>query len=292
MACKAVLRDEMAVPPHGWRVPYVVVNGPPGAQLRHLVRTPEEVLKRGSELRVNYLYYMSKCINPALDRVLSLCGAEVFAWFKAIARPKLRVRHINYDNYTSNNSNHGSSGSGGGAMMQGVKASKASAGKQTSMDQFTMQGTCEVCGAADARPLRSLCTNCSSDPQQALTVLMLRLQVVTQKEQEYARVCQNCAKSATAAVSGGNSAGNCNNGVGQQHSSATAAGMSVNSARTAPAHASTAQLVVRQNCSVLYARNEMVGPDACESLDCGVFFERARLVTRLEDLHICLAEIE
>lgn len=52
---------------------------------------------RGTALRLNYAYYMTKCINPALDRVLSLGGARVLDWFKTVARPKLRLRHLNYD---------------------------------------------------------------------------------------------------------------------------------------------------------------------------------------------------
>ena len=52
---------------------------------------------RGTSLRLNYVYYMTKCINPALDRVLGLSGARVFDWFKSVTRPKLRVRHVNYD---------------------------------------------------------------------------------------------------------------------------------------------------------------------------------------------------
>lgn len=52
---------------------------------------------RGTALRLNYAYYMTKCINPALDRVLSLGGARVLDWFKTLARPKLRLRHLNYD---------------------------------------------------------------------------------------------------------------------------------------------------------------------------------------------------
>jgi len=44
--------------------------------------------------------------------------------------------------------------------------------------------------------------------------------------------------------------------------------------------------------SLLFARGEMVGPDCCESLDCGVFHERCRLVTRIEDCKIAVTEIE
>jgi hypothetical protein len=53
---------------------------------------------------------------------------------------------------------------------------------------------------------------------------------------------------------------------------------------------------VCQNCSkfaqphALYAKGEIIGPDGCESLDCAVFYQRARLVSRLEDCQVSVLE--
>ena len=55
VATQAVLRDAMTVPPYNWRVPYVVVHGPPGAPLKALVRAPDELLRRGSALRCVFI---------------------------------------------------------------------------------------------------------------------------------------------------------------------------------------------------------------------------------------------
>jgi DNA polymerase zeta len=242
VASKAVLRDECAVPPYNWRVPYVVVHGIPNAPLKNLVYTPEEIMRRGSELRLNYVYYMVKCINPALDRVLSMCGGEVFQWFKCLSRPKLRLRHINYDAYAP--ADRGNSSSGTAAYPVGLGADvrgKASKHKQTSMDQFTKQGSCEIC-QQDAQPQRTLCASCAEDPQMALCVVMGRMKLVTEKERDLSKICQNCTRIAQS--------------------------------------------------SVLFVKGEIVGPDCCESLNCPVFFERARLVTRLEDVQAAAREIE
>jgi hypothetical protein len=248
VAAKAILRDECAVPPYNWRVPYVVVHGVPNAPLKNLVYAPEEILRRGSELRLNYIYYMTKCINPALDRVLSMCGGEVYQWFKNVSRPKLRLRHINYDLYASEksaNKTSSSTGRGGPVVIsllrEGGNGASKSKHKQTSMDQFTQQGSCEIC-QQDALPQRTLCERCSADPAMALCTIMGRMQLVAQKERTLTKVCENCAKCPQPAV--------------------------------------------------LYARGEITGPDCCESIDCPVFFERARLVTRLEDFQISIAEIE
>jgi len=229
---KALLKDEMAVPPHNWRVPYVVVCGTLNTPLKNLVYSPEELLKRGTALRLNYAYYMTKCINPALDRVLSLGGARVLDWFKTLARPKLRLRHLNYDALSL----HANKSAGG--VDHTKKAQKKA---QTSMDQYTIQGVCEVCGR-DAVPMRMLCRPCLEQQSTTLTVLLYRLRHVALKEQSFARICRNCTK------------------FPQE--------------------------------SALFVKHEMVSEHCCRSLDCSVFFERTRIVTRLEDYRLAVADVE
>lgn len=78
--------DPRAEPPYKWRVPYVVVSGEASARLKDLVVSPAEVLRRGSVLRVNHLYYITKHINPALDRVLNFAGISISHWYKCMVR--------------------------------------------------------------------------------------------------------------------------------------------------------------------------------------------------------------
>lgn len=56
---------------------YVVVNGEPGARLTDLVVAPSELVESGGRLRLNERYYITKAIIPALDRALSLVGADL-----------------------------------------------------------------------------------------------------------------------------------------------------------------------------------------------------------------------
>lgn len=223
---------------------------------------------RGTALRLNYAYYMTKCINPALERVLSLGGARVLDWFKTVARPKLRLRHLNYDALSLSNKaageanfilplylvsihhpavikllciqsiDHAHNHATAGGVEQTKKAQKKA---QTSMDQYTIQGVCEVCGR-DAVPMRVLCRPCLEQRSTTLTVLQYRLRHVALKEQSFARICRNCTK------------------FSQE--------------------------------SALFAKHEMVSEHCCRSLDCAVFFERTRIVTRLEDYRLAVAEVE
>ena len=79
--CRRWLRhDRRAEPRIGERVPYIVVNGPPGSALIHLVRHPSELLSDPS-LRYNAVYYITRAIVPPLARCLSLIGADVLSWY-------------------------------------------------------------------------------------------------------------------------------------------------------------------------------------------------------------------
>jgi DNA polymerase zeta len=71
--------DRRAEPRQSERVPYVIVNGPPGLPLIRLVRSPHELLADPS-LRPNATYYITRVIIPPLDRCFSLLGAEVESW--------------------------------------------------------------------------------------------------------------------------------------------------------------------------------------------------------------------
>ena len=68
VASKAMMYDPMAEPRCGERVPYVVVAGEPGARLMDLVVDPYQLLRRGTALRLNGIYYITKQLIPPLMR--------------------------------------------------------------------------------------------------------------------------------------------------------------------------------------------------------------------------------
>lgn len=79
VATRAMAADPRAAPRHGERVPYVVVYGDPGARLIDMVVPPRALVESGTggKLRLHALYYITKQIIPALERVFSLVGADV-----------------------------------------------------------------------------------------------------------------------------------------------------------------------------------------------------------------------
>ena len=236
VACKLMAKDPMAEPPYRWRVPYVVVYGPPKTLLRDLVVTPEEVLCRNSQLRINHLYYITKCINPALDRVFALCGVDVFEWYRLMIKPKQRLRRSSLEdscfptnNYFSNNSNSNSNNNVLGTM------------KQRKLDAFFRVGLCQSCGADGC--FSGLCDFCASDPGGAMARVMNQIRECTVIENTLAKVCYNCSK-----------------------------------------HSQNAEIKVDKPTDLYDKHPILISSDGCVSLDCPIFFERCRRISRLVEL--------
>jgi DNA polymerase zeta len=59
-------KDPRAEPRYAERVPYVVVNGPPGARLMDLVVSPDEFFDQRKRHSINYHYYINKQVRKRL----------------------------------------------------------------------------------------------------------------------------------------------------------------------------------------------------------------------------------
>lgn len=60
---KAMALDPMAEPRYAERVPYVVINGPPGSRLVDLVISPELLLSKCNYYTLNTYYYCTKQVR-------------------------------------------------------------------------------------------------------------------------------------------------------------------------------------------------------------------------------------
>ena len=59
-----------------------------GARLVDMVVPPRALVESGGKLRLHALYYITKQIVPALERVLTLVGADPRAWFVGMTKPQ------------------------------------------------------------------------------------------------------------------------------------------------------------------------------------------------------------
>ncbi|KAH8290298.1 hypothetical protein KR054_001671 [Drosophila jambulina] len=94
---KWMQKDPRRIPRRGERVPFIIVNGPPGMQLIRLVRSPHDVLANEGH-KINAMYYITKAIIPPLNRCLLLIGADVHDWFASLPRKLLMTPAVGTGN--------------------------------------------------------------------------------------------------------------------------------------------------------------------------------------------------
>ncbi|KAK9829480.1 hypothetical protein WJX72_006119 [[Myrmecia] bisecta] len=201
VAGKAMAADPRAEPRFGERVPYIVVYGEPGARLVDMVVSPHALVESQGRLRLHSIYYITKAIIPALERVFSLMGADLRQWFAALPRPSKLL-----------------------PQKRPAAALPLAAGGRTTgagtIDQYYLSRHCAVCDGL-THAAKPLCQACRAAPQFAAAVLTARSARLESQHVHLVRVCLHCS-------SGG-------------------------------------------------GRNLSEGGVACDSLDCGVFFERRKV---------------
>jgi DNA polymerase zeta len=290
VACKRMAKDPRAEPPYRWRVPYVVVSGPPQALLRDLVVSPEEVLMRSGRetggrsstdsMRINHIYYITKHILPALERVLNFSGIDVGAWYRQMPKPSASWR----DSHCLDPAVVSDVLDLEVAAENGLRSNRTWRGGrvQPTITQFLRAGCCAACGSCiDGGTRRNkttpflvggrnqalqitqrlrdlsanaLCETCLASPAGVLMFLFSRRQSVESRQQALKTLCQACAghdQIEDLFLTGITA-----------HGAAAAGG---NSAPCAPV---------------------LIGADCCVSTDCPVFHERRRQISKVEDIKV------
>lgn len=124
IALQRMQQDPRDTPQFGERVPYVIVYGQGNDRLRELVAAPDELV-RNPDLRINSVYYIVKCLIPALNRVFGLLGVDVADWYASLPRPTTRSF----------------------ATAAFVRAGKT---RSATLDAFVRSSQCVNCGGKDA----------------------------------------------------------------------------------------------------------------------------------------------
>lgn len=184
VATKAMLSDPRAEPRYAERVPYVVIHGEPGARLVDMVIDPYGLLEVGSPYRLNELYYITKQIIPALQRVFGLLGADLNKWFNEMPRP---IRPTLAKRQST--SGHGAYSRGGRFIRLGVNKKAATKGGR--IDTYYMSSHCAICGdiiqGSDA-----FCSNCLKSEAVVATVVAGRTSKLEREIQHLAAICGHC----------------------------------------------------------------------------------------------------
>lgn len=191
--------DRMAVPPAGWRVPYVIVYGEPGSALINSVRQPDQVLFDAHEtitlipgmsslpvsvdstLRPNDLYYITKVVIPVLSRCFSLVGVDINQWYGEIPKP---VRN-----------NHYSSSLNRQGVMNLRTRSVKTHGHQGIIPQYFANRRCKGCEFAVLNNTKEaeLCATCMENPQKTVLSLTKKISKCDKTKRELRDLCLYCA---------------------------------------------------------------------------------------------------
>jgi DNA polymerase zeta len=209
VASKHMLLDPRAEPRFGERIPYVVVHGEPGARLVDLVVSPETFLRYPAKLKLNNVYYISKQIIPALERILNLLGGDIRSWYQLM--PKVTGPRLQLD---SNFQNDGAGGNmpppapptSAAAAASGSGVSVAAGANATggrgsglrglmtatrTLDNYYSRRDCEIC-RSDTRGI--LCTSCAKDMQTSAMTLLHRKSDADAAMRELLKLCSACSR--------------------------------------------------------------------------------------------------
>ena len=198
---RALRIDRMALPPMGWRVPYVIVYGEPGRPLIHSVRSPEEVLFESHEnvhgafaknrlsppldstLRPNNTYYIMKVIIPVLSRCFALLGVDVSQWYTEM--PKLGQMSIHR------------SIPGGIQPMRNMKGNnRKPPGQQGIIPHYFINKRCSGCELSVIKNPKEgpLCVTCLRNPQKTVLTISERIFKCDKVHRQLRDICFCCAK--------------------------------------------------------------------------------------------------
>lgn len=167
--------DRRAEPRRGERVPYLIVNGPPGVPLIRLVRSPHEYLE-DQGLRINAVYYITKAIIPPLNRCLLLIGADVNQWYAEL--PKRIQATAAYKPIESTNN------------LPQLSLHRST--KKSTISQYFASTACVTdCGA---QTKNGLCINCVKQPNQSAIILANKINSLERKVFLVENLCQSCCK--------------------------------------------------------------------------------------------------
>lgn len=184
---KSLQLDRRSEPRRGERVPYLVVNGPPGVALIRLVRSPHEYLN-DEGLKINALYYINKVIIPPLNRCLLLIGADVNQWFSDLPRKSEYLQSFRTIIAAGHNHSPG--------KLRSITFVEAPAdgrtAKKSTISQYFSTSTC-VCDCG-GQAKDGVCNECLQPNRRQRSVIILSDKIfqLERKLQLCEEICKSC----------------------------------------------------------------------------------------------------
>lgn len=180
--------DRRAEPRRGERVPYVVINGPPGLPLIRLVRSPHEYLTNEA-LKINAIYYITKVLIPPLNRCLLLIGADASQWFADLPRKSQYMLSLDVASNILSKSKQFSSDA---TLVRGVAGVSSAAAKKSTISQYFSSTNC-VCDCGE-HTQNGICSGClrPQKAQQSTLILTDKCMQLERKLSLCNEICSSC----------------------------------------------------------------------------------------------------
>ncbi|KAF7124883.1 hypothetical protein RHSIM_Rhsim12G0060600 [Rhododendron simsii] len=165
VAAKAMRTDPRAEPRYGERISYVVVHGEPGSRLVDMVVDPLDLLAIHSPFRLNDIYYITKQIIPALQRVFGLVGVDLNQWFSEMPRQgrEFIAKHLSYPPNAH----------------------------RTRIDYYYLSKHCVLCGEL-VQGSAHLCGQCLKNEAAVAIAIIGRTSKLEREIQHLAAICRHC----------------------------------------------------------------------------------------------------
>lgn len=183
--------DPRAEPRRGERVPYLVINGPPGVPLIRLVRSPHEYLANEA-LKINAIYYITKVLIPPLNRCLLLIGADANQWFADLPR---KTQYMLSLDIAANILNHSKPSTGKYGMLtdgSGLGVKTTTTTKKSTISQYFSSTNCVCdCGGHTQNGICSMCLE-PRRRQQSVLILNDKCMQLERKLNLCLEICSAC----------------------------------------------------------------------------------------------------
>ncbi|XP_030377595.1 DNA polymerase zeta catalytic subunit [Scaptodrosophila lebanonensis] len=175
MTRKWMQNDPRRIPRRGERVPFIIINGPPGVPLIRLVRNPHELLANEG-YKINAIYYITKAIIPPLNRCLLLIGADVNEWFTNLPRKLLLTPALSTaSELVMHNSN---------------SIATVTASKKSTISQYFSTTNCIIdCGR---HTKAGICDQCARDESKCVVTLHAKMGKLERAYRLTQQICQCC----------------------------------------------------------------------------------------------------
>ncbi|GME87308.1 unnamed protein product [[Candida] boidinii] len=180
--------DRRSEPQYRERVAYLVVKGYKGQILRDRCMSPNDFLARQDDekLELDWEYYITKVLIPPLERLFSLLGADVRAWYREM--PKIfNTFEVPFQDANKKNQH---------SPEKGNRGSKSNNNKNNnaSLLDFVTSALCYSCGELVNDKRLKLCDICRSRELETLLNLKIDIHQLERAFCDILMVCRECTQ--------------------------------------------------------------------------------------------------